>query len=89
MVNILILYQVTEKESNLKENLFNEVYEIFEKDPVKYVQYKKAIIQYLLDRCPKPIDNTNNTNNNDIPINIFVVGAGRGPLVTLIFKAFK
>ena len=36
----------------LMDNLESQVYEIFEKDPVKYVQYQKAIAQALLDRVP-------------------------------------
>lgn len=34
----------------LMDNLESQVYEIFEKDPVKYQQYQKAIHQALLDR---------------------------------------
>lgn len=34
----------------LMDNLENQVYEVFEKDPVKYSQYQKAIAQALLDR---------------------------------------
>jgi protein arginine N-methyltransferase 5 len=34
----------------LMDNLESQVYEIFEKDPVKYKQYKNAIAQALLDR---------------------------------------
>ena len=34
----------------LMDNLESQVYEIFEKDPVKYQQYQKAISQALLDR---------------------------------------
>ena len=35
----------------LMDNLESTVYEIFEKDPIKYSQYQKAIAQALLDRC--------------------------------------
>ena len=34
----------------LMDNLESQVYEVFEKDPVKYQQYQKAIAQALLDR---------------------------------------
>ncbi len=32
------------------DNLESQVYEIFEKDPIKYQQYQKAIAQALIDR---------------------------------------
>jgi protein arginine N-methyltransferase 5 len=34
----------------LMDNLESQVYEIFEKDPIKYQQYQKAISQALCDR---------------------------------------
>ena len=34
----------------LMDNLENQVYEVFEKDPVKYSQYQKAIAQALMER---------------------------------------
>jgi hypothetical protein len=34
----------------LMDNLESQVYEIFEKDPIKYQQYQKAIAQALIDR---------------------------------------
>jgi protein arginine N-methyltransferase 5 len=34
----------------LMDNLESQVYEVFEKDPVKYQQYQKAIAQALVDR---------------------------------------
>jgi protein arginine N-methyltransferase 5 len=34
----------------LADNLESRTYEIFEKDPIKYVQYEKAIYQALIDR---------------------------------------
>lgn len=34
----------------LMDNLESQVYEIFEKDPIKYQQYQKAIAQALLER---------------------------------------
>jgi len=53
----------------LMDNLDSGTYEIFEKDPVKYREYQKAITQAL-------------TNiKSEEKIIILVVGAGRGPLV--------
>uniref|UniRef100_A0A0B7AFA1 Protein arginine N-methyltransferase n=1 Tax=Arion vulgaris TaxID=1028688 RepID=A0A0B7AFA1_9EUPU len=58
----------------LMDNLESQTYEIFEKDPVKYSQYQKAVYQALLDRVP-----LENRDTKDVVI--MVVGAGRGPLV--------
>ena len=35
------------------DNLESSTYEVFEKDPVKYSQYEKAIYQALIDRVPE------------------------------------
>ena len=41
------------------DNLESSTYEVFEKDPFKYTQYKKAIYEALIDRVPeKQIDDT-------------------------------
>jgi protein arginine N-methyltransferase 5 len=34
------------------DNLESQIYEIFEKDPCKYISYKNAIKKALLDRVP-------------------------------------
>jgi len=55
----------------LSDNLESVTYETFEKDPVKYKLYKKAVKQVVLDRL-----------NTDNPVKtVMVLGAGRGPLV--------
>ncbi|GAA6058643.1 hypothetical protein JCM10212_004054 [Sporobolomyces blumeae] len=59
----------------LMDNLEGETYEGFEKDPIKYRQYEEAVYRALLDRP----DGTITT--------IFVVGAGRGPLVAGCLRA--
>lgn len=51
------------------------VYDVFEKDEVKYVQYQNAI-QAALQDLPKSV----------VPV-IMVVGAGRGPLVQATLNA--
>ena len=53
----------------LADNLESQTYETFERDPVKYEQYQAAIAKALLDR---PVD--------ALTV-VWVVGAGRGPLV--------
>eukprot|EP00189_Rhodosorus_marinus_P013204 CAMPEP_0184744622 /NCGR_PEP_ID=MMETSP0315-20130426/7327_1 /TAXON_ID=101924 /ORGANISM="Rhodosorus marinus, Strain UTEX LB 2760" /LENGTH=610 /DNA_ID=CAMNT_0027216379 /DNA_START=105 /DNA_END=1938 /DNA_ORIENTATION=- len=52
----------------LADNLESNVYEVFEKDPVKYVRYREAVAKYLETR-----------KGEDVVI--MVLGAGRGPLV--------
>lgn len=58
----------------LFDNLESSTYEVFERDPIKYNQYEKAIYAALLDRSSKNLK-------------IAVVGAGRGPLVDRAIKA--
>jgi len=59
----------------LMDNLESQTYETFEKDPVKYDQYEKAVAAALGDT---PEDKTSV---------IMVVGAGRGPLVRASLRA--
>ncbi|KAJ6264959.1 hypothetical protein Dda_1113 [Drechslerella dactyloides] len=61
----------------LADNLESMTYEVFEKDPVKYDQYEKAIKLALEDLKNKGVEN----------ICVAVVGAGRGPLVTRCIRA--
>ncbi|OLL25799.1 Protein arginine N-methyltransferase skb1 [Neolecta irregularis DAH-3] len=61
----------------LMDNLESMTYEVFEKDPVKYSLYEKAIHKALSAR-PK----------NGLVI-VAVVGAGRGPLVTCTLRAAR
>lgn len=58
----------------LMDNLDSGTYEVFERDPVKYDQYEKAIEAALRDRPPGRVV-------------MMVVGAGRGPLVTRCLRA--
>ncbi|KAK9322879.1 PRMT5 arginine-N-methyltransferase-domain-containing protein [Lipomyces orientalis] len=62
----------------LTDNLESGTYEVFEKDPVKYAQYEKAILKALSER---------DSNPNGQPIILAVVGAGRGPLVACSLRA--
>jgi len=58
----------------LMDNLESSTYEVFEKDPVKYKQYFEAVKLALLDK--------------DLPIiRVYMLGAGRGPIVSEILKA--
>ncbi|KAK4336729.1 hypothetical protein RND71_043630 [Anisodus tanguticus] len=58
----------------LNDNLESMSYEVFEKDPVKYVKYKEAICEALISFEKEEII-------------LIVVGAGRGPLVTASIEA--
>ncbi|ETW55393.1 hypothetical protein PFUGPA_02553 [Plasmodium falciparum Palo Alto/Uganda] len=89
----------------LKDNLSSQTYEVFEKDRKKYEQYELATSKYLSNwKKGKKINNknkqsnknkNNNNNNNmeeqqnDHKITIFVVGAGRGPLVDTTLSALQ
>lgn len=64
----------------LMDNLEAQTYETFEKDTVKYAQYKKAVHAALLDRVPEEKASTTITV-------LMVVGAGRGPLVRASLQA--
>jgi len=66
----------------LMDNLESQTYEIFEKDPIKYSQYQKAVYRCLLDRVPLEERDTKEQV-------IMVVGAGRGPLVRASLAAAK
>ncbi|XP_060844526.1 protein arginine N-methyltransferase 5-like [Rhopalosiphum padi] len=61
----------------LKHNLQSYVYETFEQDPIKYYEYQRAISKALIDKY------------EDEVIVVYVVGAGRGPLVDATFEAAK
>ncbi|KAK6349511.1 methyltransferase protein [Orbilia brochopaga] len=61
----------------LADNLESMTYEVFEKDPVKYDQYEKAVKLALEDLKNQGIED----------ICVAVVGAGRGPLVTRCIRA--
>ncbi|XP_052816495.1 protein arginine N-methyltransferase 5-like isoform X2 [Mya arenaria] len=66
----------------LMDNLESQTYEIFEKDPIKYSQYQKAVYYALLDKI-KPEDKETKS------VVLMVVGAGRGPLVRASLAASR
>ena len=67
----------------LAVNLESITYEVFEKDPVKYEWYERAVARALHDW----IEQGKPTSNPDGRVVVAVVGAGRGPLVTRAMKA--
>jgi protein arginine N-methyltransferase 5 len=67
----------------LTVNLESITYEVFEKDPIKYAWYERAVAKALNDwmEQKKP------TSSPDGKVVVAVVGAGRGPLVTRALRA--
>lgn len=84
----------------LADNLDTHTYNVFEKDPIKYDQYQRAIAQALIylqkKRAAEKITESsnkgtgqgdNNKVDNKEPVTVMVLGAGRGPLVRATFNA--
>ena len=67
----------------LTDDLESITYEVFEKDPVKYEWYERAIMHALLDWSAQ----SKSTSSNSDAVVVAVVGAGRGPLVTHALRA--
>lgn len=69
----------------LTDNLESITYEVFEKDPIKYEWYERAITCALEDwkAMNKP------TSSPSGAVVIAVVGSGRGPLVTRAIRASR
>lgn len=63
----------------LMDNLESVTYEIFEKDPVKYTEYQRAMYLALMDKGAEL--------GKDTEIILMVLGAGRGPLVRAALNA--
>ena len=64
----------------LINNLESNTYTVMEKDPVKYLSYRNAIKQAILDKY---------SNRRSGPVSVVIIGAGRGPLVVATIKALK
>lgn len=67
----------------LTDNLESITYEVFEKDPIKYELYEKAIAKALKDW----VEQDKPASGSSGRVVVAVVGAGRGPLVTRALKA--
>lgn len=67
----------------LTVNLESVTYEVFEKDPIKYEWYERAIAKALKDW----VAHKRTTSSPDGRVVVAVVGAGRGPLVTRAIRA--
>jgi protein arginine N-methyltransferase 5 len=69
----------------LTDNLESITYEVFEKDPIKYAWYERAVAQALQDWVAEK----KSTSSGSDAVVIAVTGAGRGPLVTRALNASK
>ena len=67
----------------LTVNLESVTYEVFEKDPIKYEWYERAVSKALRDW----VEQRKPASNPDGRVVVAVVGAGRGPLVTRALRA--
>jgi protein arginine N-methyltransferase 5 len=67
----------------LADNLESITYEVFEKDPVKYEWYERAIAHALMDWATE----NKATSSATSAVVVAVVGSGRGPLVTRALRA--
>lgn len=67
----------------LTVNLESITYEVFEKDPIKYDWYERAIARALRDW----MDRKKPASGPDGRVVVAVLGAGRGPLVTRALRA--
>ena len=67
----------------LTDNLESVTYEVFEKDPVKYDWYERAVAQALSDWAEQRKPTSSPTG----AVVIAVAGSGRGPLVTRSLRA--
>lgn len=63
----------------LQDDLKNEMYETFEKDPVKYEKYQQAIEKAMIFKLKER--QKNDDDDYKKKIKIMVVGCGRAPLV--------
>ncbi|KAF2202151.1 arginine N-methyltransferas-like protein [Delitschia confertaspora ATCC 74209] len=67
----------------LSDNLESITYEVFEKDPIKYEWYERAIENALRDWKAQG----KSTSSGTSAVVVAVVGSGRGPLVTRALRA--
>ena len=67
----------------LADHLESITYEVFEKDPIKYEWYERAIGHALVDWALEEKSTSSPTG----AIVVAVVGSGRGPLVTRVLRA--
>ncbi|KAF2430478.1 arginine N-methyltransferas-like protein [Tothia fuscella] len=67
----------------LADNLESITYEVFEKDPIKYEWYERAIARALMDWQAESKQVSSSTG----AVVIAVAGSGRGPLVTRALRA--
>jgi len=70
----------------LIDNLDSQTYEVFERDPIKYLLYEKSSEKALLDLYEAKKKRLGDENMRII---VMVVGAGRGPIVKAVLRAAR
>ena len=60
------------------DNLESCTYEVFEKDPVKYSEYQRAIFKAIGDKRPE------GSPDKDKLLTVMVLGAGRGEVLSFL-----
>ena len=79
----------------LQDNLESQTYETFERDSPKYIAYEEAVFQALKAHrigasSPMSMNETYSPEKNPVEpacVDVCVVGAGRGPLVSAVLRA--
>ena len=76
----------------LQDNLESQTYETFERDSPKYVAYEEAVFQALreknnIDGVVVDDGDDGDDGDGDADVEVCVVGAGRGPLVSAVLRA--
>lgn len=73
----------------LKDHLEFGTYEVFEKDPVKYAQYERAVALAMHDMITVHASSSTSSGAQPLRCSVHVVGAGRGPLVSCVLRAYQ
>jgi type II protein arginine methyltransferase len=72
----------------LRDNLSSYTYETFEMDKTKYNMYTEALTAALIDlNSHSHFENENNKIDGKLPLQILLLGAGRGPLIDCILQS--
>ena len=71
------------------DNLSTQTYEVFERDPVKYREYERAIGLAIRDINARLSRANRDGDGDGDGLVVMVVGAGRGPLVTATLNAAR
>ncbi|KAF0981788.1 hypothetical protein FDP41_012445 [Naegleria fowleri] len=74
----------------LIDNLDSQTYEVFERDPIKYMLYEKAAEKALSDLYEAKKKKVSNEEDiKTLRVIAMVLGAGRGPIVKAVLRAAR